>query len=68
MLSLVYIVFCFFIFSWESVCDQHRANQHYLERGQGFCILLDQPSLNIRPWSSNGPNYKKVFSSLYSIG
>ncbi|CAI9607453.1 unnamed protein product [Staurois parvus] len=37
ILSLV----CFF-FSWESACDQHRANQHCPDRGQGFCILLEQ--------------------------
>ncbi|CAI9558965.1 unnamed protein product, partial [Staurois parvus] len=29
-------------FSWESACDQHRANQHCLERNQGFCILLEK--------------------------
>ncbi|CAI9612386.1 unnamed protein product [Staurois parvus] len=29
-------------FSWESTCDQHRANQHCPDRGQGFCILLEQ--------------------------
>ncbi|CAI9588728.1 unnamed protein product [Staurois parvus] len=26
--------------SWES--DQHRAKQHSPDRGQGFCILLEQ--------------------------
>ncbi|CAI9614870.1 unnamed protein product [Staurois parvus] len=26
----------------ESVYDQHRANQHCPDRGQGFCILLEQ--------------------------
>ncbi|CAI9597860.1 unnamed protein product [Staurois parvus] len=31
-----------FFFSWESTCDQHRANQHCPNRGQGFCILLAQ--------------------------
>ncbi|CAI9568199.1 unnamed protein product [Staurois parvus] len=31
-----------FFFSWESACDQHRANQHCPDRGQGFCILLEQ--------------------------
>ncbi|CAI9554970.1 unnamed protein product [Staurois parvus] len=36
MLSLV------FFFSWESACDQHRANQHCPARGQGSCILLEQ--------------------------
>ncbi|CAI9532758.1 unnamed protein product [Staurois parvus] len=34
MLSLVCIA--------RSACDQHRANQHCQDRGQGFCILLDQ--------------------------
>ncbi|CAI9545295.1 unnamed protein product [Staurois parvus] len=29
-------------FSWESACHQHRANQHCPDRGQGFCILLEQ--------------------------
>ncbi|CAI9590118.1 unnamed protein product, partial [Staurois parvus] len=28
-----------FFFSWESACDQHRANQHCPDRGQGFCFL-----------------------------
>ncbi|CAI9545090.1 unnamed protein product [Staurois parvus] len=23
-------------------CDQHRANQHCPDRGQGFCILLEK--------------------------
>ncbi|CAI9562719.1 unnamed protein product [Staurois parvus] len=41
MLSLVYIAKEVF-FSWESACDQHRANQHCPGRGQGFCILLEQ--------------------------
>ncbi|CAI9619211.1 unnamed protein product [Staurois parvus] len=36
MLSLV------FFFSWESACDQHRANQHCPDRGQGISILLEQ--------------------------
>ncbi|CAI9592080.1 unnamed protein product [Staurois parvus] len=31
-----------FFFSWESACDQHRANQHLSDRGQGFCIILEQ--------------------------
>ncbi|CAI9585684.1 unnamed protein product [Staurois parvus] len=43
MLSLVCIAReVFFFFSWESACDQHRANQHCPDRGQGFCILLEQ--------------------------
>ncbi|CAI9550366.1 unnamed protein product [Staurois parvus] len=29
-------------FSWESACDQHRANQHCPDRGNGFYILLEQ--------------------------
>ncbi|CAI9555095.1 unnamed protein product [Staurois parvus] len=29
-------------FSWESACDQYRANQYFPERGQGFCILIEQ--------------------------
>ncbi|CAI9596853.1 unnamed protein product [Staurois parvus] len=29
-------------FSWESACDQHRANQHCPDKGQGFCILLEK--------------------------
>ncbi|CAI9575675.1 unnamed protein product, partial [Staurois parvus] len=29
-------------FSRESACDQHSANQHCPDRGQGFCILLVQ--------------------------
>ncbi|CAI9548849.1 unnamed protein product, partial [Staurois parvus] len=42
MLSLVCIARgFFFFFSWESACDQHRANQHCPERGQGFCIFLE---------------------------
>ncbi|CAI9571663.1 unnamed protein product [Staurois parvus] len=36
MLSLVFFV------SWESACDQHKSNQHCSDRGQGFCILLEQ--------------------------
>ncbi|CAI9541522.1 unnamed protein product [Staurois parvus] len=32
----------FFFFSLESACDQHRANQHSPDRGQGFHILLKQ--------------------------
>ncbi|CAI9570652.1 unnamed protein product [Staurois parvus] len=31
-----------FFFSWEGACDQHRANQDCSDRGQGFCILLQQ--------------------------
>ncbi|CAI9566823.1 unnamed protein product [Staurois parvus] len=34
MLSLVCIAREFF-FSWESACDQHRANQHCPDRGSG---------------------------------
>ncbi|CAI9587137.1 unnamed protein product [Staurois parvus] len=34
-------VWCFFL-SWESACDQQRANQQCPDRGQGFCILLEQ--------------------------
>ncbi|CAI9617923.1 unnamed protein product, partial [Staurois parvus] len=44
MLSLVCIarkVF-FFFFSWESAFDQHGANQHCPDRGQGISILLEQ--------------------------
>ncbi|CAI9591348.1 unnamed protein product [Staurois parvus] len=41
MFSLVCIAREVF-FSWESACDQHRANQHCSDRGQGFCILLEQ--------------------------
>ncbi|CAI9614453.1 unnamed protein product [Staurois parvus] len=41
MLSLVCIAREVF-FSWESSRDQHRANQHSPDRGQGFCILLEQ--------------------------
>ncbi|CAI9568753.1 unnamed protein product [Staurois parvus] len=26
----------------KSPCNQHRANQHCPDRGQGFCILLEQ--------------------------
>ncbi|CAI9569544.1 unnamed protein product, partial [Staurois parvus] len=29
-------------FSWESPCDQHTTNQQCPDRGQGFCILLEQ--------------------------
>ncbi|CAI9614063.1 unnamed protein product [Staurois parvus] len=29
-------------FSWESACDQHRANQHSPDRGQGSCSLLQE--------------------------
>ncbi|CAI9606078.1 unnamed protein product [Staurois parvus] len=29
-------------FSWDSACDQYRASQHCTERGQVFCILLEQ--------------------------
>ncbi|CAI9561679.1 unnamed protein product, partial [Staurois parvus] len=29
-------------FSWEGACDQHKANQHCPDRGQGFHILLEQ--------------------------
>ncbi|CAI9597270.1 unnamed protein product [Staurois parvus] len=36
MLSLVSIAREVFVFSWESACDQH-----YPDRGRGFCILLD---------------------------
>ncbi|CAI9605393.1 unnamed protein product, partial [Staurois parvus] len=42
MLSLVCIAIEVFLFSCESACDQHRANQHCPDRGQGFCILLEQ--------------------------
>ncbi|CAI9615900.1 unnamed protein product [Staurois parvus] len=35
MLSLVCI-------AREGSCDQHRASQHCPDRGQGFCILLEQ--------------------------
>ncbi|CAI9546958.1 unnamed protein product, partial [Staurois parvus] len=31
-----------FFFSWESAYDQHRANPYCTDRGQGFCILLEQ--------------------------
>ncbi|CAI9609883.1 unnamed protein product [Staurois parvus] len=41
MFSLVCIARGFF-FSWERACDQHSANQHCPDRGQGFCILLEQ--------------------------
>ncbi|CAI9621762.1 unnamed protein product [Staurois parvus] len=26
----------------ESACNQHRANQHCPDNGQGLCILLEQ--------------------------
>ncbi|CAI9595665.1 unnamed protein product [Staurois parvus] len=42
MLSLVCIARQVFFFSRESACDQHRANQHSSNRGQEFCILLEQ--------------------------
>ncbi|CAI9556808.1 unnamed protein product [Staurois parvus] len=43
MLSLVCIAReVLFFFSWESACDQHRANQHCPDRSQGFYILLEQ--------------------------
>ncbi|CAI9594895.1 unnamed protein product [Staurois parvus] len=42
MLSLVCIVREVFFFAWESARVQHRANQHCPDRGQGFCILLEQ--------------------------
>ncbi|CAI9552198.1 unnamed protein product [Staurois parvus] len=29
-------------FFWESACGQHRAHQHCPDKGQGFCILLEQ--------------------------
>ncbi|CAI9542896.1 unnamed protein product [Staurois parvus] len=35
MLSLVCIAREFFFFSWESACDQHRANQRCPDRGSG---------------------------------
>ncbi|CAI9582585.1 unnamed protein product [Staurois parvus] len=36
MLSLVCLLErFFFFFSWESACDQHRANQHCSGRGSG---------------------------------
>ncbi|CAI9546912.1 unnamed protein product [Staurois parvus] len=35
MLTLVCIAREFF-FSWESACDQHRANQHCPDRGSGL--------------------------------
>ncbi|CAI9617807.1 unnamed protein product [Staurois parvus] len=35
MLSLVCI-------ARESACDQHRANQHWSDRGQGFCFLIEE--------------------------
>ncbi|CAI9596713.1 unnamed protein product [Staurois parvus] len=28
--------------SWESPCDQHRANHHCPDRGHRFCILIEQ--------------------------
>ncbi|CAI9602440.1 unnamed protein product [Staurois parvus] len=31
-----------FFFSWESACDQHRANQHCSDRGQGFYIRQEK--------------------------
>ncbi|CAI9561304.1 unnamed protein product, partial [Staurois parvus] len=31
-----------FFFSWESACDQHRANQHCPDRDQEFCILYSR--------------------------
>ncbi|CAI9563115.1 unnamed protein product [Staurois parvus] len=34
MLSLVCIAREFF--SWESACDQHRANEHCTDRGSGI--------------------------------
>ncbi|CAI9580052.1 unnamed protein product, partial [Staurois parvus] len=34
-------IWCFF-FPWESACDQHKANQHCRDRGQGCCTLLEQ--------------------------
>ncbi|CAI9561643.1 unnamed protein product, partial [Staurois parvus] len=37
MVRLVCIAREFFFFSWKSACDQHRANQHCPDRGQGFC-------------------------------
>ncbi|CAI9556820.1 unnamed protein product [Staurois parvus] len=40
MLSLACTAREVFLCSWESACDQHRANQHCPDRGQGFCILL----------------------------
>ncbi|CAI9532982.1 unnamed protein product [Staurois parvus] len=43
MLSLCVLQESFF--SWKSACDQHRANQHCPDRGQGFCILLEQKAL-----------------------
>ncbi|CAI9590397.1 unnamed protein product [Staurois parvus] len=42
MLRLVHIAREVFISSWENACDQHRANQHCADRGQGYCILLEQ--------------------------
>ncbi|CAI9614136.1 unnamed protein product [Staurois parvus] len=33
---------CFLFFFRESACDQYRANQHCADRGQRFCILLEQ--------------------------
>ncbi|CAI9594279.1 unnamed protein product, partial [Staurois parvus] len=31
-----------FFFSWESACDQLKANWHCPDRSQGSCILLEQ--------------------------
>ncbi|CAI9537045.1 unnamed protein product [Staurois parvus] len=42
MFGLVCIAREVFFFSFESACDQHRANQRCPDRGQGFCILLEQ--------------------------
>ncbi|CAI9579727.1 unnamed protein product [Staurois parvus] len=52
MLSLVCIAREVF-FSCESECDQHRANQHCPDRGQGFCILLEQEKKKTPPKSFN---------------
>ncbi|CAI9616660.1 unnamed protein product, partial [Staurois parvus] len=41
MFSFVCIAREFFFFL-ESACDQHRANQHCLDRGQGSCSLLQE--------------------------
>ncbi|CAI9582600.1 unnamed protein product [Staurois parvus] len=35
MLSLVCMAREFILFSWESACDQHRANRRCLDRGLG---------------------------------
>ncbi|CAI9618451.1 unnamed protein product [Staurois parvus] len=32
----------YFFFSWESACDQLRANQHCPDKHQGSCILLQE--------------------------